>query len=392
MDRERLLNESAADREKVTLHATLARFGDPAAVARGLWRDAMKEKIMAQRLMSVMVVVASAACVMCAAFMWQLVQSNRESQQSLLAAQREMLAAAIAKLQQSAVAAGPSESELWQLLRVKVVDPEGQAVAATATCSGKSFGSGNDIHQREATDAQGIADFGRLPTGQYTISVHVDSSHEFSSGTSIILGPGRPSELTIKCPLELPDPVAVHFAISPPAKLETQPLYYVIWLSPRGRSFAGQSWHSDNEGQNSGDRYVLLDSAGKVLGELSTDEAIRRVSSGGGVALCNAEAIPADLMLRPCAGFVPRTYQIMSLAAYVPADDAEVEHGSRPTLKLTNWQVPSQSVNVEAKASDSAVSEVIKIDFANADFWDAIEEKVKSDAPSTPPTATVPDS
>jgi hypothetical protein len=222
--------------------------------------------------------------------------------------------------------------------------------------------------------------------------VHVDSSHEFSSGTSIILGPGRPSELTIKCPLELPDPVAVHFAISPPAKLETQPLYYVIWLSPRGRSFASQSWHSDNEGQNSGDRYVLLDSAGKVLGELSTDEAIRRVSSGGGVALCNAEAIPADLMLRPCAGFVPRTYQIMSLAAYVPADDAEVEHGSRPTLKLTNWQVPSQSVNVEAKASDSAVSEVIKIDFANADFWDAIEEKVKSDAPSTPPTATVPDS
>ena len=157
--RERLLDESVSGGESAALRAALARFGDPAAVARGLWWDAMKEKIMAQRLMSVLAVLASAACVLCALFMWQLVQSNRASQKSLLAAQHEMLATIMANLKQPPAGAGATESELWQPLRVKLVDSENHAVAGIVTCSGKSFGTGNDIYQREVDKCPGHRGF-----------------------------------------------------------------------------------------------------------------------------------------------------------------------------------------------------------------------------------------
>ena len=77
----------------------------------------------------------------------------------------------------------------------------------------------------------------------------------------------------------------------------------------------------------------------------------------------------------------------MSLAVYLPEGDVDAKDGTRPALKLVNWQVPSQSVNIVENASNDTVSEVIKIDFADANFWSPIMERVSvRDVPDDGPT------
>ena len=77
----------------------------------------------------------------------------------------------------------------------------------------------------------------------------------------------------------------------------------------------------------------------------------------------------------------------MSLAVYLPEGDVDAKDGA--ALKLVNWQVPSQSVNIVEDASNDTVSEVIKIDFADANFWNPIMERVSvRDLPDNDATPT----
>ena len=64
----------------VARQRVLERFGDPAAVARRLWFDAMKGKIMAQRLVIATCLVAMLACLSLAGFVW--IQSSRAAAQA----------------------------------------------------------------------------------------------------------------------------------------------------------------------------------------------------------------------------------------------------------------------------------------------------------------------
>ncbi len=57
----------------------LERFGDPAAVARRLWLDAMKGKIMAKRVLIATCVMMTCASLSLAAVFWM--RSNRAAQE-----------------------------------------------------------------------------------------------------------------------------------------------------------------------------------------------------------------------------------------------------------------------------------------------------------------------
>jgi len=63
----------------------LARFGDPATVARKLWWDAMWERIMAQRILTGLTLLAVAACCAMAFLMWQMLTQMQGMQRDLLA-------------------------------------------------------------------------------------------------------------------------------------------------------------------------------------------------------------------------------------------------------------------------------------------------------------------
>ena len=58
-------------------HRVLARFGNPASLARRLWWDSMKETIMSQRITAAMSCVAAFACCLMLVLVWQMQAANR---------------------------------------------------------------------------------------------------------------------------------------------------------------------------------------------------------------------------------------------------------------------------------------------------------------------------
>jgi hypothetical protein len=75
----------------VAQQRVLDRFGDPAAVARRLWFDAMKGKIMAQRVFIASCVLVTAASLALMGLLWrQLSVIEREASSAAAAAMRAM--------------------------------------------------------------------------------------------------------------------------------------------------------------------------------------------------------------------------------------------------------------------------------------------------------------
>src|SRR5258708_31676212 len=67
----------------------LDSFGDPRRVARQLWFDAMKEKIMSQRVTLTALVVTAVACLGSTGLSWMLVPQSRQANQALLEQAKE---------------------------------------------------------------------------------------------------------------------------------------------------------------------------------------------------------------------------------------------------------------------------------------------------------------
>src|SRR5262245_58401183 len=126
-----------------TLRRGLERFGDPRAVARRLWCDHMRERIMAQRFTAIMAGVGAAACVAACLVLWQFVQDARAGQAASLAEMREFNAKLLAGLQRPAET--PAADSGWAKVRVKLVDAEsGEAINdAAVTLEGTALGSTN---------------------------------------------------------------------------------------------------------------------------------------------------------------------------------------------------------------------------------------------------------
>src|SRR3954470_19762639 len=61
-----------------TLQRVLERFGDPRAVARKLWWDAMRERIMRERILTGLTLVAVLGCCAMAGLMWQMQTAQRD--------------------------------------------------------------------------------------------------------------------------------------------------------------------------------------------------------------------------------------------------------------------------------------------------------------------------
>ncbi len=333
--RERLL--AGGGRDEDVLSAALENFGDPAAVARRLWWDAMKEKIMAQRFISGLALVASAASLLCAVLMWQVIQNNREAQAALLASQRDMMQAMIDELKNSADRSTlpAAESESWQLLRVNLVDEAGNPVIGTVRLSGNTGGQAGGIQQRIATDQGGIADFGKLPLGPY--SLQVESSGECVGPLSIVHGPGRSSDHSIVCPGVAVDMVPLQFSITPPEELKTCQLYYVVQISRVGREVGGEAWRPRRPVRHS----VLLDSQGTVLGKLP--EGYMNIPvigenhwegpfmTGIGLDAKLANLIPADVTLAELPGLLRGRYEV-AFAPFVPSTGDTHAASDRPAL------------------------------------------------------------
>ncbi|NLX07581.1 MAG: hypothetical protein GXY33_20770 [Phycisphaerae bacterium] len=205
--------------EAAARRAVLAKFGDPAAVARKLWFEAMKEQVMGQRMMIVLMAVLTVAV------LGGLVLGYLGFQQ--MQRQNEAFLARLEAMGQPPAASAAPGTDLVRL-KVRLVEetPDGKPVVGwTVKLEGKPFTEQEETLE-EQTDAEGIAGFGPIRPGRYNVVVATAS--RYVCFREILLYGGIVREETILCPPEIrdePEKVEVSMKLQAPEDLRGRELW-----------------------------------------------------------------------------------------------------------------------------------------------------------------------
>tara|TARA_R110002167_G_scaffold66413_3_gene187932 strand:+ start:2106 stop:3563 length:1458 start_codon:yes stop_codon:yes gene_type:complete len=219
--------------EQIAKQRVLSQFGDPIKIARQLWLDAMKEKIMSQRIMTGISAVMAVCCIVVVGFAWILVQESRVVNQKMLEhlatiADRPQPVAAVGREQQildqlkelkeeQQAAANASSEDMNQISFQLVQDNKDKSPAAGFT--GTLTKGGNPLETftlDAASNAEGLLDFGKLPWGKYQLNLSAPWGESFHQNVSVI--PGRNYSQVISCPTAAPAKVPVQFQIKWPGE------------------------------------------------------------------------------------------------------------------------------------------------------------------------------
>ena len=214
--------------EKIARQRVLNQFGDPIKVARQLWLDAMKEKIMSQRILVGISAVMAVCCLAVVGFSWILVQESRVVNQKIL----EQIAA-IAERPLPPVDSRIDQQLLLEIKRLNQLQLSGGA-ATQDGLNPVSFQLVTDQNSQPATgfsgrlirlsknlddftvdaisDAKGKMDFGRLPAGSYAFELKAPWGEMYQK-LDFKTVPGRSFSKTILCPAQKPEPVSVSFQV-----------------------------------------------------------------------------------------------------------------------------------------------------------------------------------
>jgi hypothetical protein len=210
----------------------LERFGDPAAVARRLWLDAMKGKIMAQRMLIATCLVVMLASLSVAGLIW--VQSTRAAAQTTEANRRlaEALAQAqvtnkdmLVKLSEMSEAIRNPRSPDWNPVKFIGTDEtsDGPPVAGCSVNLFPRAASNTQISRN--SDALGVADFGLVHPGEYRYQVSSEWNRGTLSGSGYLdVTPGGQVIQRIVCPKKALAPVPLRVRCEWPPDLEKQAL------------------------------------------------------------------------------------------------------------------------------------------------------------------------
>jgi hypothetical protein len=239
--RELLHGASAALAEQ----RVLERFGDPAGVARRLWFDAMKGRIMTRRLLIAAGVLLVAASVSLNGLVYY--HSNRVAAQTLEASQH--MADALARSQAANEAVLKKLSEIsdssrrvrtpdWNPVTFKLTQetPDGPPVKnAVVTLFDGAFPAAT---VERTSDAHGIADFGLQRPGAYGFRVAEqlrDGAHAAIISGRLSILPGSEVHTSVLCckgPLEMA-PVRIKWAW--PVDLENENMLIYLSFGIRAR-------------------------------------------------------------------------------------------------------------------------------------------------------------
>ncbi|HEY2839051.1 MAG TPA: hypothetical protein VGJ26_07885 [Pirellulales bacterium] len=304
------LSDSAA------LQAAIDRFGEPAALARRLWWDAMKGRIMAQRFLAVMATTATVASLFACYLLWRSLQLAQAQQQASLDAQRAAMAAMIAELKSSKQADGAQ----WQTLKFRLVDVQAKPVKGTVYCSSNDK---SPINETIRTGADGVASF-FLPPGPYTARFQYNS---LMAESAILLAP-RSQEKTIVCPTAEQKRAPVSFAMELTDKSSLahapKPVFFIAVIQKTAITVDDLSWRLQGEAFEKNTECWLLDADGKILGQLTPSPKKPHQAR-----TYFPESLGPNPELKPVEGLSTGFYQF-SIAAYVPGDAKDSTPGDQP--------------------------------------------------------------
>ena len=233
LNRELLKNSD----EQLAKQRVLNQFGDPVKIARQLWLDAMKEKIMSQRIMTGLSAVMAVCCIAVVGFAWILVQDSRVVNQKMLAhlaaiadrpqpvamvGREQQILDQLKELKQEQQAAASASSEGMNQISFQLVqDNKDKSPAIGFTGTLRKDGNPLETFTLEAaSNAEGQLDFGKLPWGKYQLNLSApwgESLHQF---VSVI--PGRNYSQEIICPVAAPSQVPVQFQVKWPGEFKAE--------------------------------------------------------------------------------------------------------------------------------------------------------------------------
>ncbi len=189
--------------------AVLDRFGDPSVVARSLWFEGMKEKLMTQRLTIATLLFVFAVTMGMCLVTWRNMASLPIRNAQLEQANAELLQELRALTAATDVAPGSSGAPAeWSHLQVKCVldTPDGPPVKQVRVqLTSDSESSSRMPPFDEQTDEQGLIDFGQVLFGSYRMDMTAPCGVTLSRQLSV--HPGRSKQETIVCPSQGTAPV-----------------------------------------------------------------------------------------------------------------------------------------------------------------------------------------
>lgn len=262
-NRELLRGADAAEARR----RAIERFGDPAAVVRRLWLDAMKGKIMLQRTVIATCLIVALASLSAVALIWrQSALAQRDSARltveamRVMAAQDEKARAAeqemIHQLREMTETIRRTGSLDWNPVKFQVKEgsAEGPPVKdVTITLSGLHDNGQpkRDVSEvgNRVTDEKGRADFGVVRPGVY--QYHVGRSWKggiaYSDGTFRV-EPGSQIAMQIVCPKAPLPRVPVHIRLNWPEDLARENLAFHASFTLDSPEAGGLTWKIEEEG------------------------------------------------------------------------------------------------------------------------------------------------
>jgi hypothetical protein len=228
----------------------LIRFGDPAAVARRLWLDAMKGKIMAQRVLIATCLLVMLASLFLVGFVWmqssraaaETNEVNRKLSEALAQSQianKDMMKT----LSEMSDAIRNPRSPEWNPVKIKLTEDtiDGPpALECSIELSRRE--DGNSTIDR-TTDESGVADFGLLHPGTYSFSLSKSRDYGSLNGSGQFnVEPGSNVTKLIVCPKKALEHVPVRVRCNWPADLENEALVVDASFNLDPLFMEGTSW------------------------------------------------------------------------------------------------------------------------------------------------------
>src|SRR5579872_2297528 len=258
----------------------LDRFGDPRRVARQLWFDAMKEKIMSQRLILTALLVTAIACLGSTGLSWMLVQQSREANQALLdqakearALNRELLAqneTTNSKMLDRLAAlatpgpAAPAKSMEWNAVKIRLIkDGPGRAPAVgyEVRLSGNLLDTTKQIEIVRKTGAEGVADMGLLRPGRHELNIRTPWN-ESRETTHLTVLPGQECSEEVVCPAGDREEAAAAISFDWPQDLLERKLWTIVKCDQESREIGKTRWREARNWD-----FAVLDSEGRVVSQ-----------------------------------------------------------------------------------------------------------------------------
>jgi hypothetical protein len=388
-DRATGTNDGTAEPRRLpTYQRVLARFGDPRAIARKLWWDAMRENIMGQRILTAMAALAVMAGCALIGWMCQMLMQMQSVQRDMLRESQaqnvkllEQFQALVGELKTSAETDAPPE---WVPLTVKCTfDTEDGPPAAGVKVdvrgdTERTLGIGDEL----TSDANGVVDFGKVLYARYDIACRMSNGMHLRESVSI--RPGQPKVVKIICPSAPPPPVAVRFDIQPPEALRSKPLYYLAIIDSAWQDIGSRKWRWSSREMDL-PSYVL-GAEGSVLGEVDPESsrALRQLDSERGYqgSATNAEFLKLIRELKLSPMIDRNGFQLSGTIMALTADDdptggdASRADGPLPPLK------PLRRLNPTEFLSMNGDTRAMRVHDEGAQFWKFIAEALEhGDAP-----------